>query len=71
MTKQRCLMLLKAEKRFIKITYFPALEVTSHISNSTIFSHFLVIKTNNLTLAEFNLNIAKLRINKIKYFILN
>ena len=50
--KQRGLMLLKAEKKFIKITYSPTLEETRHIPNITINYHFSVIKAYNLTLSE-------------------
>ena len=50
--KQRVLILLKAEKSFIKITYFPTLEEKGHTSSFTIFSNFLVIQTYNLTLSK-------------------
>jgi len=52
--KQRVLTLLKAEKSFIKITYFPTLEERSHISSFTIFSNFLVIFITDSILSQPN-----------------
>ena len=37
MAKQRSLMMLKAEKRLIKITYIPTLDEKSNISNFTLY----------------------------------